>query len=141
MLFHQKPALLRDGIQGVIVHFTPCQNGELGIQELHELPVDPALRLAAEAQEDEVVPGEDGVHQLRNHRLVITHDAGEQASATLKPPGKVLSKLVFHRQGPEVGGLEFTECRRSGSGHLGKTLLMADLPLDDAERADSAGFG
>ncbi len=66
------------GCEGVVVDFASGQDGNLRVQELHELSEDPALGLPSQAQKDEVVPGQDGVHQLRDHGVVVADDAGKE---------------------------------------------------------------
>ena len=67
MFLQKSRPCLEMGIEGIVVHLAPGQNGDLRIQKFHELPEDPALRLSPEAQKDEVVPGENRIHQLGNH--------------------------------------------------------------------------
>src|SRR6185437_12612740 len=75
---HQLAAVLRNRVEGVVVHFRARQDRDLVIQQRHELPEDPALGLPAEAEQDEVVARQQSVHELRNHGFFVADDAGEE---------------------------------------------------------------
>ena len=51
------------------------------VEQIDQAAQDPALGLAAQAEQDEVVPREDGVDELRDDRLVVADDAGKQGLA------------------------------------------------------------
>ena len=48
------------------------------VQEIDEQPRHPRLGLAALAEEHDVLAGEDGVLDLRDHRLLVADDGGEE---------------------------------------------------------------
>ena len=51
--------------------------------------------MAAEAEENEVVPRENCVDDLRHDGLLVAEDAGEQRAALTEPLEKVLPHLVL----------------------------------------------
>ena len=59
----------------------PGHDGDRLVQQAGEAAEDPALRLPAEPEQDEVVPREDGVDELRDDRVVVADDAGEERAA------------------------------------------------------------
>ena len=57
---------------------------------------DAAFCLSAKSQQNEVMPRKNRVHDLRNHRVVITDDAGEERLPGFEAGDQVLAHLVFH---------------------------------------------
>ena len=92
--------MLRDGIQRIIVHLAPGKDGNLRIHEADQLPQDPALGLAPEPQEYEIMPGKESVDQLGDHGILVSQDAGEEGIAFPNPPDEVGPDLILHRQSP-----------------------------------------
>ena len=54
---------------------------DLLVEQVDERAQDAALRLAAQAEQDEVVPRQDRVDELRDDRVVVADDAGEERLA------------------------------------------------------------
>ena len=54
-----------------------------------------ALGLSAQAQQDEVVAREQGVDHLRDHRVVVADDAGEEFVAALDDAEQVGADFVL----------------------------------------------
>ena len=96
-LCQQQVAGPADGRIGIVVDFTPCQYGQLLIEQAGEGPQDAALGLPAQPQQDEVVTREDGVDNLRNHRIVVSDDPGKKRIGLLQVADQVLPHLVLHR--------------------------------------------
>jgi len=67
------------------------------VEELDELARDPRLRLPALAEEDDVLPGQDGVLDLRDHRRVVADDALEERALLRERGDEVRAELVLHR--------------------------------------------
>src|SRR5882672_10855327 len=86
---------LRDRRERVVVHFAPRENRNLFVEQRDELAQDAALRLPAQAQQDEVVARQYGVHELRNDGLLVAHDTREQRRAVLEQADQILAQLVF----------------------------------------------
>ena len=69
------------GASGSSLTSLPARIGHLVVEQFDQLPQDPALRLAAEPEQDEVVAGEHRVDDLRDDRVVVPLDAGKQRLA------------------------------------------------------------
>jgi hypothetical protein len=65
------------------------------IQQTGQLPDETRFRLPAQAEEDEVVAGEDGIDHLRHHGVFVTQDAGKQRFTPLDFAHQIVSKFVF----------------------------------------------
>jgi hypothetical protein len=72
--------VLRDRAQRVVVDLAAGEDRDLLVEQVHELPHDPALRLAAQAEQDEVLPGEQRVHDLRHDRVLVADMPGKSTS-------------------------------------------------------------
>ena len=64
--------------QRVVVNLAAGHDRNLLVEQIDQAAQDAALRLAAQAEQDEVVPREDGVDELRDDGVVVADDAGEQ---------------------------------------------------------------
>jgi hypothetical protein len=65
------------------------------VEQPRQRPQDAALRLAAQPEQDEVVAREDRVDDLRDDRLVVADDAGEERLPGAQPRDQVLADLVL----------------------------------------------
>ena len=75
----QQPAPLRgDRGERVLVEVGAGDGGDALIQKSHQAAQDARLGLAAEAQENEVVARQDGVHQAWQDGFLVADDAGKQ---------------------------------------------------------------
>ena len=63
---------------GIVANLAAGDVGHVFIEQGGERAQDAALRLSAKAEQDEVLPRKNGVHDLRNHRVFIADDAGEE---------------------------------------------------------------
>src|SRR5439155_5986899 len=79
------------------------------VEQIHEPAQNPALRLTTEPEEDEVVPGKDRVHELRDDRLVVADDAGEKAVAGLQLAHQVVTDFLLDRPRMMTRLAEFAE--------------------------------
>ena len=66
---------------GIVAELGAADVGGLGVEQGGEGAQDAALGLTTEAEEDEVVAGEDGVDDLRDDGIVVADDAGEERGA------------------------------------------------------------
>ena len=132
----QLAAVLRNRLERIIVDLAACENRDLLVEQRHELAENAALRLAAQAEQDEVVTREDRVDELGNHRLFVTHNAGKQRRAVLEQADQVFPHFVFYgalaagRAGP-LRALQLTECRRLCHGSTLNPSARALQPLRD----------
>ena len=85
------------GREGIVVHLGPFDDGNVLVQEIRHRSDQPRLGLAALPQEDQVVAREDRVLQLRDDRLFIANDPGEQLLPFPDFPDEILPQLVFDR--------------------------------------------
>ena len=114
VLFDQLPAVLGNRVERVVVDLTARQDRHAFVQEIEQRSQDTALGLPAQSQQDEVVLREDGVHHLRNDRVLVAHDAGKEFLSRFQHAHQVLAHLVldgarvFPGRRP-LGLSEFTE--------------------------------
>ncbi len=76
----ESAAALAEGMVGVVADFAAGDVGGVLVEQCGERAEDAALGLAAEAEQDEVLPGEHGVDDLRDDGVFIADDAGEDGS-------------------------------------------------------------
>ena len=84
----------------IVVDLTAGNHRNLFVQQIDQAAQDAALRLTAQAEQDEVVPRQDRVHELRDDRLVVSDDAGKQPIAGVELPHEVVADFLLHRTGP-----------------------------------------
>ena len=66
------------------------------IEQRRECAENAALRLAAQAKQDEIMPRKDSVDDLRHHRIVIADDAGKNRAVAPQARHQVFAHLVLH---------------------------------------------
>ena len=71
--------------------------GYLVVEQLCQLPDNSALGLAARAEENGIVFGQDGVDYLRDNAFFIPDDAAKKLFAAAKLFDKVGAHLVLYR--------------------------------------------
>src|SRR5207253_2246750 len=71
-------ATAADGSVGIVVDLATGDVRQVRVEQAGEGAQDAAFGLAAQAEQDEIVPGEDSVDDLRHHSVVVTHDSGKQ---------------------------------------------------------------
>ncbi len=81
----------------VVVHFAAGDDRDLLVQQRDELSQNAALRLASQAEQDEVVPRENGVDGLWHDRLLEPDDAGEDVASGFQHANEILAHLVLDR--------------------------------------------
>jgi hypothetical protein len=72
-------------------------DGNAIVEQIGERAQDAALRLAAEAEQNEIVSGQNGVDELRDHRLVVADDPGEEALARLQLAHQIVANFLLDR--------------------------------------------
>ena len=70
-------AALADGIEGVAVNLAVGNPGDGFVQQVNQAADEARLGLPPLAQEDDVLPGKDGVFELRDDGVLEADDAGE----------------------------------------------------------------
>ena len=86
------------------------------VEQAGERADDPRLGLAALAEEDHVVAGEERVLELRHHRVLVAQDTLEQRLAGSDLGDGVAPDLLLHRHRGPAGGQELTQGRGQGAG-------------------------
>src|ERR1700687_3238249 len=64
-----------DGFQGIVVDFAASNDGHLLIQQVGQAAQDAALGLAAQAEKNEIVAGEQGVCDLIGAKVLIADES------------------------------------------------------------------
>ena len=84
------------GSNGLSLISQPAMIGDLVVEEVDEGADEAGLGLAALAEEDDVLAGEDGVLELRDDGLFVADDAGEVVCLLLDALDEVLAHLLLH---------------------------------------------
>jgi hypothetical protein len=92
-------AALADRPERVVVDLAAGHRRDPVVQQRGQAAQQPALGLAAQAQQDQVVSREDRVHDLRHHRVLVPQHAGEQRLPACELAAQVLAHLVLHAAG------------------------------------------
>ncbi len=120
-LGHELAAELGDRRERAVVDLAAREEGNFFVEQRDELPQDAALGLAPQAQQDEVVTRQDGIHELRDDGIGIAHDAREERRAVLEEADQILAQLVLdgavHAGGAGPLGL-FQLAQRGRLGHM-----------------------
>jgi hypothetical protein len=86
---------------------------QLLVEQRRERAQDAAFRLTAQPEQDEIVPRQNRVDDLRNNRLFVTDDPGEERVAAFELLNEVVANFVFDRAVGKARGSKFAECRRN----------------------------
>jgi hypothetical protein len=98
------------GVDRIVVQFTSGHHGDFRIEQCRQCAQQARFGLTAQAEQDEVVFRKQGVDDLRNHRVVVADDAGEERAAGAQRVDEVASDLVLDGTKSEVAGRHlFTE--------------------------------
>ena len=95
VLFDELLGGARRGGQRVLIEGIPRQHGNMLVEQLGQLTGDARLGLTAQTQQDEVVPGQQGVDDLRNDGLVESDDPRKQGAAGLKRRDEIAADLFL----------------------------------------------
>ena len=99
LLFNQVLAVAADRPVRVIVDLASRDVGQLLVQQRRQHADDARLRLPAQPQQNEVVPRQQRVDDVRHHCLLKTDNAREQGFLLLQLANEVLTNLVFYGAG------------------------------------------
>ena len=91
------------GANGLSLISLPATIGIASSSSVDERAQDARLRLPAQAEQNEVVPRQQRVDDLRHHRVFVADDAGEQRAALTEAVEQVLAHLVLHRAERAIG--------------------------------------
>ena len=104
----------------VVVQLAARDDRQPLVEEPDEEPGQPRLGLAALAEEDEVLAGEDRVLDRRQDRVVVADDAGEDGLALAEPGQEVGPQLLLDRPRTPARGAQLAEGRRGRGGRGGR---------------------
>ena len=111
VLGHEVRGELAHGCERVVVDLAPPDDGDVFVEKRRELPDNPRFGLAAEAEQDDVVPGEDRIDERGDHRLFVADDPGKEVLLRAHFPDQVGAELVLHRKDAVLARTQFAECR------------------------------
>src|ERR1017187_9230976 len=80
----------------VIVDLATGDVRHLRIKQSSQSPQNSALSLAAQPEENEIMPRQDRVYDLRHHRVVIANDARKYLAAFAQPRHKIVAQFIFY---------------------------------------------
>ena len=106
-----------DGVEGVLVDGGAGEDGHPLVEEVGELAGDAGFRLAAEAEQDEIVAGQQGVDDLGDDGFLVADDPLEERAVLPQSFQQVLTDLVFDRSRTVPRSLQFTDRARQRLSH------------------------
>ena len=142
--------VLADRLVRIVVDLAAGDDRHPLVEQTGERADDARLGLAALAEEDHVVAGEQGVLELRHDRLLVAEHAFEQRLAGGDLGDRVAPDLFLHGRRLPARGLQFAEgvsecCHGStiplfGGARPGPSLrlVLADVDLSGQWRANVA---
>src|SRR6185437_5062540 len=86
-----------NGAVRIVVDFAAVDYGDFVVEKTDEFAQNTRFRLTAEAQQNKVMPRKNRVDDLRDHRIVIAANSGEEFIARAQFAQEILAKLVLHR--------------------------------------------
>src|SRR3954454_3796295 len=78
------------------MNFTARDIRHLRIEQSSEGPQNPALGLSTQSQKNEIMTRKNGINNLRNYRVVVANDAGENRAWATQSGGQVFAHFIFH---------------------------------------------
>ena len=115
-LGHQVPTVARYRRVRIVVDLGPGHDRHPLIQQARQAADEARLGLAALAQEDHVVSGQQGILQLGQHGVVVAEDLGEQWLTSPDAGHRVAAQLGGHRNRFPAHGPQFTDGLWPGHG-------------------------
>src|SRR5690348_4488204 len=85
-----------NGAIRIVVDLAAGDDGDFRVEEIHQIAQDARLGLPAKSKQNKIVARENGVDDLRNHRVVIAANSREKFLAGAQFVQQVIAKLVFH---------------------------------------------
>src|SRR6266851_2439167 len=92
-----------DGFQRIVIDFAAGDDGHFRIEEVDEAAKNSAFGLAAEAEQNEIVAGEQGIDDLRNDSVFVAVDAGEKRFALFDGTEQIAAELILNGAGCAAG--------------------------------------
>ena len=97
LLRHARAAGGADRRQRIVVNLAAGNHRDPLVEQIDEAAQDAALGLPAQSEQDEVVPGENGVDELRNDGVVVADDAGKERFSGLQLANEVVADFLLDR--------------------------------------------
>ena len=91
------PSVSADRMKRIVVDFRTGNDRNLLVEKICELANDAALRLAAQSQQNQIMPRENCIDELRHDGFVITNNAGKKSLAAFQLTNQVSAQFVFDR--------------------------------------------
>ncbi len=113
-----------DRRQRIVVDLAARHDRDLLVEQIDQTAKDPALRLTAETEQDEVVSRQDRVDELRDDGVVVADDAGEQRLARLQLPNEVVANFLFDRSRAGAALLAQVAERLDGIRHNADSIKL-----------------
>jgi hypothetical protein len=137
-LGHQPAAGGRDRGGGVVVKRNRriVEIGEMLVEEPHEQPHQPALRLPLLTKEEHVMAGEHGDVDLGDHGVVVADDAGEEFLAAAQKPREVRLQFILDGAALPAARVEF--CQGAGKVRLRHRGVFSPGFTPDCRRVDGS---
>ncbi len=110
LLREEAAAVLGDRQEGVLVQLAAGDRGDLGVEQVDEHPQETRLGLPAQAEEKQVVLGQDRVVQGGKHGSLVTMDSLERVLALGQGAPEVLAKLLLDAARPVPARFQLAEC-------------------------------
>ena len=101
-LVQARPA---NGRVGLVVYLAIGDFGDIVVQQVDHAPDQPRLCLPTLSQQDDVLPGEDGVFQLRDDGLLKAYNAGEDQLLCPYLGDQVFANLMADRKDLVAAGV------------------------------------
>src|SRR5262249_19955697 len=109
---HAAPARRAQRRERVVVDLAPRDRRHQRVEEVSQGTDDAALSLAAFAEEDHVMPGEQRVLDLGNDGVVVADEPGQQPLTTGQTRERVATHLLAYGTHLITGCLHLAECAR-----------------------------
>src|SRR3989449_4951700 len=116
-----------DRSERIVVDLAAGQHRDLLVEQAHQQPRDARLGLAALAEKNDVLPGQDRVLDLRHDGVVVADDPGQEGVALPEPGDQIVAQLLLDRLALPASSPEITD--RVSVGH------ERSAPLCDPGRA------
>ena len=105
--------VVRDGRVRVVVDLAARDDRHPLVEQVDDRTDHAGLRLAALAEEDDVVRGEQRVLELRQHGVLVADDAVDDGFACRDAGDRVLPHLLLDRPRDPTTGAQLTESSRT----------------------------
>jgi hypothetical protein len=119
-----RPARGAQRRQRVVVNLAAGHDRNLFVEQVDQAAKNPALGLAAQAEQDEIVPRQNRVHQLRDDGLLVADDPWKERLAGLQLPNEIVPHLLL--DGSQACAGLLTQSPGSGGGRHKSILSEVD---------------